>query len=125
MGLTSYAMGIGFGAFMNVHQTEGFDYTVHRSSRSQMKLSMMDFGRKVRSTARGFATFGVLYAIFDCTLEKMRRKTDGLNCFASGGLTTLTLALDTGMKWRGLTSTFLFGGLFAYLMEELMDGYMH
>lgn len=125
MGLTSYGMGIGFGAFMNVHQTEGFDHTVHRSTRTQMKLSMLDFGKKVRGTARGFAMFGVLYSIFDCTLERARKRTDLFNCFASGGLTTFTLALDTGMRWRGLMSTFLFGGFFAYLMEELMDGYMH
>ena len=125
MGLTSYGMGIGFGAFMHVHSTEGFDYAMHRSTRAQMKLSMLDFFTKVKGTARGFASFGVLYSIFDCQLEKMRKRTDLLNCFAAGGLTTLTLALDSGMKWRGLTTTFMFGGMFAYLMEEVMDGYMH
>lgn len=125
MGVTSYVMGLGFGAFMHVHSTEGFDYAAHRGTRTQMKLSMLDFRNKVKGTARGFVAFGVLYSIFDCQLEKMRRKTDHFNCFASGGLTTLTLALDSGMRWKGLTSTFMFGGVFAYLMEELMDGFMH
>jgi hypothetical protein len=126
MGVTSYAMGLAFGAFMHVHSSgDGFDYNLHRSTRTQMKLSMLDFGTKVRSTARGFVAFGVLYSIFDCQLEKMRKKTDLMNCFLSGGFTTLTLALDSGMKWKGLTSTFMFGGLFAFLMEELMDGVMH
>jgi hypothetical protein len=125
MGVTSYVMGLGFGAFMHVHSTEGLDYGLHRSSRSQMKLSMLDFSNKVKSTARGFASFGVLYAIFDCQLEKMRKKTDLINGFVAGGLTMVTLALDTGMKWRGLTSTFIFGGLFTYVMEGIMDGYTH
>lgn len=110
---------------MHVHSTDGFDYNLHRSTRTQMKLSMLDFKTKVKSTARGFVMFGVLYSIFDCQLEKMRKKTDLVNCFMSGGLTTFTLALDTGMKWKGLTSTFIFGGLFAFLMEEVMDGVMH
>lgn len=125
MGVTSYGMGLAFGAFMHVHSTDGFDYNLHRSTRTQMKLSMLDFTTKVKGTARGFVAFGVLYSIFDCQLEKMRKKTDLTNCFLSGGLTTLTLALDSGMKWKGLTSTFIFGGLFAFLMEEVMDGVMH
>lgn len=125
MGVTSYAMGIAFGAFMHIHSTEGFDYGMHRSTRAQMKLSMLDFTTKIKGTARGFASFGILYSIFDCQLEKMRGKTDLFNCFMSGGLTTLTLALDSGMRWKGLTWTFMFGAAFAFLMENVMDGYMH
>ena len=90
-----------------------------------MKLSMLDFVTKVKSTARGFASFGVLYSIFDCQIERVRRRTDVVNCILSGGLTTLTLALDSGMKWRGLSTTFIFGAFFAYVMEEVMDNYMH
>lgn len=125
MGVSSYIMGLGFGAFMHVHSTDSFDYSLYRSSRSQMKLSMLDFTSKVKGTARGFTTFGVLYSIFDCRLTKMRQRNDSLNAFASGGFTMVTLALDSGMKWKGMLSTYFFGGMFTYLMEEVMDNYMH
>lgn len=125
MGVTSYAMGIGFGAFMHVHATDAIDYNFHRNTRTQMKLSMLEFGKKIRGTARGFTSFGILYSIFDCQLERLRKRTDTTNSFLAGGLTTFTLALDSGMKIRGLTNTFIFGGFFAFVMEELMDGYMH
>ena len=55
----------------------------------------------------------------------MRRKSDGFNCFVSGGATMMMLTLDTVNKPKSLAFTFMGGGMFGVVMEHLMDGVMH
>ncbi len=79
--------------------------------------------KRIKGTARGFAVFGGLFALFECMVEKQRNRTDFMNSFFGGQLTTMYLAMDTGMKWRGLMMTGLTGGMFGVIMEKLFEGF--
>lgn len=48
---------------------------------------------------------------------------DPINSFYGGGLTTMYLAMDSGMKWRGLMMTGFSGGMFGVIMEKLFEGF--
>lgn len=100
-------------------------YELKGGTRTQMKTTMRDYFGKIHGTARGFTMFGVFYSVYDCQIEKMRGRTDEWNCFIAGGGTMMTLAMDSGMRPRGLAYTGFFGGLFAVAMEHMMEGYFH
>lgn len=120
--VTSYAMGLAFGAFIHMNHYEMNAYELKGGTRTQMKTTMRDYRTKIHGTARGFTMFGLLFAVYDCQIEKMRGVTDEWNCFFAGGGTMMTLALDSGMKPRGLMMTGFFGGCFAVAMEHMMEG---
>jgi import inner membrane translocase subunit TIM22 len=42
--------------------------------------------------SRGFAMFGCLFSIFECQMEKLRHKDDGINSFVAGGFTSMIVA---------------------------------
>ncbi len=44
--------------------------------------------------AKGFGVFGFFFSIFECQLEKLRYRDDGLNSFYGGFLTTMILAAE-------------------------------
>lgn len=79
--------------------------------------------RRIKGTAKGFAVFGALFALFECIIEKTRCRTDILNSYYGGMFTTMFLAMDTGMKWKGLMMTGFTGGMFGVVMEKLMEGF--
>lgn len=110
------------GASMNLHQVDNIDYGVFRSTRSQLRISSLDYVRKVKSSGRGFVMFGVLYCILEMAMHNFRPKSDGANHFMAGGLCSGLLVLDTGMGPKGIAGSFLFGGLIALVMEEFMEG---
>jgi len=118
-------MGLAFGAFIHMNHYEMNQYELKGGTRTQMKTTMRDYRTKIHGTARGFTLFGVFYAVYDCQIEKMRGRTDAWNCFIAGGGTMMTLAMDSGMRYRGLAMTGFFGGMFAVAMEVLMEGYFH
>ena len=78
--------------------------------------------KKIRGTARGFAIFGGFFVIFECCMEKLRRRTDSENVFVGGGGTAMLLAMDTGVRWRGLMFTGFVGGMFGVVMEKAFEG---
>lgn len=45
----------------------------------------------MKGTAKGFATFGGVFVLFECMIEHVRAKEDGLNSFASGFATSIVL----------------------------------
>lgn len=45
----------------------------------------------MKGTARGFATFGGVFVFFECMIEHVRAKEDGLNSFLSGFGTSVVL----------------------------------
>lgn len=59
--------------------------------------------------------------MFECMLEKKRHRHDSYNSFFSGGLTTMFLAMDSGLGPRGLFITGLSGGAFGLVMEKLFE----
>ena len=79
--------------------------------------------RRIKSTAKGFAVFGSLFALFECMVEKLRHRTDILNSYYSGMFTTMFLAMDTGMRWKGLAMTGFTGGMFGVVMEKAMESF--
>lgn len=113
-------MGLGLAIFMNALEFREFDY--RRGVRNTLKEALMLDVKKIRGTAKGFAIFGAMFSLFECMIEKQRKRHDSLNSFFGGGLTTTFLAMDTGMKWKGLMMTGLTGGLFGVVMEKLFEG---
>ena len=89
------------------------------STREAFKVDI----RRIKGTAKGFAVFGALFALFECMIEKMRKRTDIQNSYYSGMFTTMFLAMDTGMRWKGLMVTGITGGMFGVVMEKLMEGF--
>lgn len=68
--------------------------------------------------AKSFAMFGCLYSIFECQLESMRCKDDGLNSFASAMFTSMILAAEA-VGWRGLMVSGMGGGMFGLIMYKV------
>ena len=56
-------------------------------------------------------------------IEKNRTRVDLLNSYYGGMLTTMFLAMDSGMKVRGLMMTGFGGGMFGVIMEKLMENW--
>ena len=77
--------------------------------------------KRIKSTAKSFAVFGGMFAMFECMLEKKWHWHDSYNSFCSGGLTTMFLAMDSGLGTRGLLLTGLTGGAFGLVMEKLFE----
>ena len=84
------------------------------------KAISVDF-KRIKGTAKGFAVFGGMFAIYECMIEKKRHRHDSYNAFFSGGLTTMFLAMDTGLGPRGLMITGLTGGAFGLVMEKIFE----
>ncbi len=79
--------------------------------------------KKIRGTAKNFAMFGAAFAFFECVVEHLRLRSDSRNGFYGGGLTTMYLAMDSGMRVKGLINTGLIGGLFGIVMDKLMGNW--
>jgi hypothetical protein len=65
--------------------------------RATSKAVSVDF-KRIKSTGKSFAVFGGMFAMFECLIEKKRHRHDSYNSFFSGGLTTMFLAMDSGLK---------------------------
>lgn len=102
-----------FKRFREIDTSKGFQ-------RATSKAVAIDF-KRIKGTAKGFAIFGGMFAMFECMIEKKRNRHDSFNAFFSGGLTTMFLAMDSGLKTRGLFFTGLTGGAFGLLMEKLFE----
>lgn len=120
--LMAYGFGLLLGAFLNVHATDPVDYDLHRGVRSRTRVSMIEYGQKIKRNGKGFASFGFFFAAYDTVFERLRKKNDRYNEFMAGGLTAGTLALDSGLGPRGLLTTSLIGGTFCVIMDHLMGG---
>ena len=59
--------------------------------------------------------------MFECMIEKKWHRHDSYNSFFSGGLTTMFLAMDSGLKTKGLLLTGITGGAFGLIMEKLFE----
>ena len=94
-----------------------------RGARIATREALMIDLKKIKSTAKSFAVFGALFALFECMVEKQRMRHDPVNSFFGGGLTTMYLAMDTGIRWRGLMMTGFSGGMFGVIMEKLFEGF--
>lgn len=66
-GVGGYVMGIGFGIFMAALEFREVD--TNRNFRARTRDVLAKDFRKVKGTARGFATFGMAFALFECMLE--------------------------------------------------------
>lgn len=77
--------------------------------------------KRIKGTAKSFAAFGGMFAMFECMLEKKRQRHDSYNSFFSGAFTTVFLAMDSGLGPRGLMMTGLTGGAFGLVMEKLFE----
>lgn len=121
-GVAGYGLGLAIGAFMNAMEFRQIEFGrgLRATTRDALRVDL----QRIRGTARGFARFGAAFVFFECLLEKFRRRNDKVNSFFAGGASTVFLALDSGMRWRGLATTAVTGGLFAVLMEKLM-GFQH
>ena len=45
-------------------------------------------------TAKGFASFGGFFVLFECMIEHVRAKDDGVNSFLAGAGTSIVLAAN-------------------------------
>lgn len=45
----------------------------------------------MKGTGKGFATFGGIFVLFECMIEHVRAKEDGMNSFLSGFATSVVL----------------------------------
>jgi len=102
-------------SFSHIEPGRGYAYT----SREALKV---DF-KRIKGTAKSFAVFGSLFQIFECMLDKTRKRSDIWNSYYGGMFTTMFLAMDSGMRVRGLMMTGITGGLFGVLMEKVMGGF--
>ena len=115
-----YVMGLGFGFFMNALEFKELDSVGGvKSAREALRMDWI----KIRGTAKGFAVFGSVFSFYESLLERQRKRSDLCNSFFSGGLTTVFLAMDSGMGKKGLLITGLTGAVFGSLMEKLMTGF--
>ena len=121
VGGAGYVMGLGIAIFMNAMEFREIDTSKNFKVNTRNAL-MVDI-KKIKSTARGFAVFGALFALFECMVEKQRLRRDGIGCFFGGGCTTMFIAMDSGMKWKGLMFSGIGGGMFGVVMESIMEGY--
>lgn len=68
--------------------------------------------------SKGFAIFGCFFSVFECQLEKMRKKDDGINSFVSGMFTSMIVAAEA-VGWRGLMMSGFGGGMFGFVMYKI------
>ena len=68
VGGAGYVMGLGIALFMNAIEFREIDTT--RGLRYSTWEALMIDVKKIKSTAKGFAVFGALFAIFECLIEK-------------------------------------------------------
>ena len=62
-----------------------------------------------------------MFSLYECIIEKNRHKKDLKSSFISGGLTTTTISITTGLSYRGLLLAGLSGGTLGVVMEKLFD----
>ena len=105
---------------MNAMEVRPIEYTgsVRQTAKEVFRY---DF-KRIKGTARGFAVFGSLFSMFECVMEKGRKRSDPINSFLAGGASTAFLAMDSGMRWKGLLITGFTGGMFGLIMEKMMGG---
>lgn len=115
-----YGFGIALGAFMNVHATDLVDYDLHRGVRARSRSTNIEYLKKIKGTARGFATFAFFFTSYLTISERLRNREDRLNDFLAGALTAGNLMLDLPFGWSGLIKSSMIGGGFCYLMDVLM-----
>ena len=68
VGAAGYGMGIGIAVFMNAMEFREIDSS--KGYRVATRNALMVDIKKIKSTARGFAIFGSLCALFECMVEK-------------------------------------------------------
>lgn len=51
--------------------------------------------RKMKGTSKGFASFGGVFVLFECMVEHVRGKEDGVNSFVSGFATSVVLGANS------------------------------
>jgi hypothetical protein len=50
--------------------------------------------RRIMGTAKGFASFGGIFVLFECMVEHVRAKDDGINSFLAGMATSMLLGAN-------------------------------
>ena len=83
------AMGLVMAMFMNA--VEMREIEIGKVRRSTAIVLRKDW-RKMKGTGKGFATFGGIFVLFECMIEHVRGKEDGLNSFLSGFGTSVVLS---------------------------------
>lgn len=53
----------------------------------------MDF-KRITNMAKGFGIFGAFFSVFECQLEKLRKRDDSLNSFYAGMFTTMLITSE-------------------------------
>lgn len=116
-GVGGYGIGLTFGLFFNAMEFR--DVETHKGFRTTTREALRVDIKKIKSTAKGMAIFGVCFTFFECLVEKTRLRNDIISSFNGGGLTSAFLAMDTGLKTRGLITTYITGGLFMAIFDKL------
>ena len=81
-------MGLVMAMFMNA--VEMREIEVGKIRRSTSIVLRKDW-RKMKGTARGFASFGGIFVFYECLIEHVRGKEDGWNSFLAGFATSVVL----------------------------------
>lgn len=85
------AMGLIMAMFMNA--VEMREIEIGKVRRSTAIVLRRDW-RRIWGTGKGFATFGGLFVLFECMIEHVRGKDDGINSFFAGGSTSMILGAN-------------------------------
>ena len=75
-------------------------------------------------TAKSFAVFGGFFVLFECMIQHVRAKDDGVNSFFAGAGTSMVLAAGA-MKGKELLWSGVGGGVMCYVFYKVfkMLGY--
>lgn len=68
--------------------------------------------------------FGCFFSIFECQMENMRHKDDGINSFVSGAFTSMIVAAEA-LGPKGLLMAGFTGGLFGIGMYKIQMAFMN
>ena len=73
---------------------------------------------RILSMSRGFAVFGFFFSIFECQLERLRKRDDAWNSFYSGAFTSMILAFGN-VGFKGLMFSGFGAGMFGLIMYNM------
>ncbi|PVU89175.1 hypothetical protein BB561_005504 [Smittium simulii] len=99
-GLSGVA-GLGLGAIFGLIMSS-IDFSnpvnTNLSTKTQIKETLADMGKKSYSTAKGFAVVAAIYSGSECVIESYRARNDIYNAVSAGCVTGAVLAVKTGPK---------------------------
>ena len=85
------AMGLIMAMFMNA--VEMREIEIGKVRRSTPIVLRKDW-RRIWGTGKGFASFGGFFVLFECMIEHVRAKDDGINSFFAGAATSMLLGAN-------------------------------